>query len=73
MELAVGGELFGRVTARGKFSENEAAAAVRQVVSRIFLRAERQHLDMLDFFYHVRLLLVKKGRDWSWTVLYVPY
>jgi hypothetical protein len=31
MELAVGGELFGRVTARGKFSENEAAAAARQV------------------------------------------
>ncbi|KAJ1491283.1 kinase-like domain-containing protein, partial [Baffinella frigidus] len=48
MELAVGGELFGRVTARGKFSENEAAAAVRQILEAVGHMHERglAHCDL---------------------------
>jgi serine/threonine protein kinase len=35
MELALGGELFGRITQRGRFSESEAAAAVRQILEAV--------------------------------------
>ena len=48
MELALGGEMFGRITQRGKFSERQAAAAFKQVLEAVGHMHSREivHCDL---------------------------